>query len=869
MGSGRPIPDSVPATLDRGATIGRYIVLGLVGRGGMGEVYAAYDPELDRRVAVKLLRVKPGHGVSHSEGRSRTLREGQAIARLSHPNVVVVYDVGTFGDKVFIAMEFVEGNNVTHWLQTQPRTWQEVLQVFVAAGRGLAAAHEKGIIHRDFKPDNVMVGRNGQVRVTDFGLARQVLPTPAESAPKATVPAPIRLLTPLPERDVASVASDTIVLDGIAGSPALPRTRSSSSGALDMKLTRPGAMIGTPVYMAPEQFLGLATDARSDQFSFCISLYEALYGERPFAGDDVNKLAANVVHENIRPAPAHSKVPPWLRKIVLKGLRSKNTDRWDSMEAVIAALEQNPSTRRKKWALISGTLILVGALGFGVRSLVTVDRAVCAGGQERLAGVWEFARAGEPEPPRHAQIRRAFMQTGKSYAPDVFNTVSRSLTSYAQRWTAMYKDACEATQVRGDQSSEVLDLRMSCLQERLGGMRALTNVFAEASGEVVENAVSAANSLASLDRCSDIPLLRAVIEPPPDAKTRAGVDEIRSRLASIKARFDAGRWKETLKEAPGLVSEARLVGYRPVLAETLLRAGSMYTRANEAAAAEKVLVEGFWTADSSRHDEVRAEAAADLVSVVGFRQGRFEEGHRWATAAESILQRIGGHDVLRSWLLNDIGLVHHLEGHEDQAVQAMKDALALKESVLGRDHPDVSRSDVNLAMFLQAVGMNQEALSHLDRAMGFLEAGLGKSHPEVAITLSNRGEVLNALGRHPEARQSFERASAIWETELGSDHLGLGFALTGIGLSHLAEGNPSAALVPLERAFKIRQAQEKEPSNRAETTFALARALWESNRDRGRALALAEQARSDYAAAPSAKGKLAAVESWLRVRSAG
>src|SRR6188768_45960 len=160
--------------LVRGASIGRYVVLGLVGRGGMGEVYAAYDPELDRKVAVKLLRVKPGAGVSLAEGRARTLREAQAIARLSHPNVVVVYDVGTFRDQVFIAMEFVEGNTVTYWLQAATRSWQEIVKVFMAAGRGLAAAHDKGLVHRDFKPDNVMVGRDTQVRVMDFGLARQM-----------------------------------------------------------------------------------------------------------------------------------------------------------------------------------------------------------------------------------------------------------------------------------------------------------------------------------------------------------------------------------------------------------------------------------------------------------------------------------------------------------------------------------------------------------------------------------------------------------------------------------------------------------------------------------------------------------------------
>src|SRR5499427_2462609 len=160
-----PVKDQGLPTLPRGATVGRFVVLGLVGRGGMGEVYAAYDPELDRKVAVKLLRVKPGAGVSHTEGRARTLREAQAIARLSHPNVVVVYDVGTFEDKVFIAMEFVEGNTVTYWLQVQERGWKEILQVFTDAGRGLAAAHEKGLVHRDFKTDNVMVSRDRHVRV--------------------------------------------------------------------------------------------------------------------------------------------------------------------------------------------------------------------------------------------------------------------------------------------------------------------------------------------------------------------------------------------------------------------------------------------------------------------------------------------------------------------------------------------------------------------------------------------------------------------------------------------------------------------------------------------------------------------------------
>ena len=159
--------------LARGTALGRFVVLGLVGRGAMGEVYGAYDPELDRKIAIKLLRPRAGGSGDGADNRTRLMREAQATAKVSHPNVVVVYDAGTFGDRVFIAMEFVEGHTLRFWLQVQERTWHEILDVFLAAGRGLAAAHERALVHRDFKPDNVMVtAPGGQVRVMDFGLAR-------------------------------------------------------------------------------------------------------------------------------------------------------------------------------------------------------------------------------------------------------------------------------------------------------------------------------------------------------------------------------------------------------------------------------------------------------------------------------------------------------------------------------------------------------------------------------------------------------------------------------------------------------------------------------------------------------------------------
>ncbi len=858
-------PEQAPSPLVRGATIGRYVVLGLVGRGGMGEVYAAYDPELDRKVAVKLLRVKPGNGVSLTEGRQRTLREAQAIARLSHPNVVVVYDVGTFDDQVFIAMEFVDGNTVTYWLAAQPRSWQEVLRVFRAAGRGLVAAHEKGLVHRDFKPDNVMVGRDGEVRVMDFGLARQVNDKPAgEAAPAKRSPVVIG------DHSAAAVSDpmETVLLNGPPTGHTTPvaGTEAPAAGMFEVQLTRTGAMMGTPAYMAPEQFLGTTTDARTDQFSFCVALYEALYGERPFSGHTMFALTTAVVQGQVKEAPASSKVPLWVRKVLLRGLRPQAADRYPSMQELIEALGRNPNAARGRFLAACAAALLPVALVVGVYHNMTNQRATCNAGPTRLAGIWDLQAPGESESARQAEIHRAFLRTGKSYAAEVYATVNRILTGYAQRWAKMHRETCEGSE-RGEQSADVLDLRMTCLTERLGGLRALTDVFKDADGEVVENAVSAANNLGSLDRCADVPLLRSIVRPPEDSATRARVEALRHRLAAVKALFDAGRYREGLKDAPRLIDEARALDYQPVLAEALGLMGTMYHKENDSRTAEKMLVDSYLAADASRHDEVRAEDATALVWVVGYQQGRYADAQRWAKYAEAILRRLGGHELQQAWLLNNLGCVYDLQGDREGSLRAQQQGLALKERALGRDDPDVGISEGNLAVALEALGRNQEALEHVDRSIAILQNGLGAGHPDLATQLNNRGEILNALGRSRDARASFEKARIIWERELGLDNRNLAYALTGIGVSYLTEGDSLSALVPLERAFKIREAQETDPSRRAETRFALARALWESGRDRGRARALAEDARESYAKA-EVKTKLGEVDTWLHVHGA-
>jgi tetratricopeptide (TPR) repeat protein len=548
----------------------------------------------------------------------------------------------------------------------------------------------------------------------------------------------------------------------------------------------------------------------------------------------------------------------------MRGLRPRPSERWPSMHDLLDELERDPRATRTRWAIAAGVVTLVvAAAAVGLRPIFVPRIAVCGGGPDMVGKVWEIPGKGDVEPPTHARIRGAFLRTGKSYAPDVFATVSKALTSYAQQWASVYRENCEATHVRGDQSSEVLDLRMSCLQERLGGFRALTGVFESATGEVVENAVSASNALGSLDRCSDVPLLRAVVRPPEDRWTRDKVDAVRIRLTDLKARFDAGRWKEVLTLAPGLVQEASGVGYKPLIAEAQMLQGRLMFESGNPVAAEQAFVNAFWLSDAARHDEIRAEAAERLVFVVGYQEGRFADAERWATATRSVLQRMGGHELLQAWLLNDLAGVHHLRRDGESAVRDVEAAMALKQKVLGREHPDAAISEGNLGIFLHGMGREEEALAHMDHAMELLKRGLGPGHPQIAIGLNNRGDMLSALHRYREARLSFEGAQRIWERELGPDNLNLGYTLTGIGLSYLAEDNPLQALPPLERAFKIRRDREPEASRRAETAFALAQALSALDRDTCRARLLASRALHEYEKADR-PAKAKAVEAWTR-----
>ena len=398
------------AGLRAGDCIGRYVLISSVGQGGMGVVFLAYDPELDRKVALKLLKL----GKLGTTGKQRLLREAQALARLSHPNVVPVYDVGTVDEQAFVAMEYVEGQTLKRWLKT-PRPWRDVLAVMRDAGRGLAAAHAAGLVHRDFKPDNVLIGADGRIRVVDFGLAREVEDL---SNPSGVTPADRPDGRPVREVRVP---------------------RRSGDGSRDehhslSQVTRADQIIGTPAYMAPEQIANGACDDRADQFSFGVTFYEGLYRQRPHEVTDTidGDALATIAEKRRHPArsaaaepPRGSDVPAWVQRIVMRALAHDPIHRFPSMEALLGLLDKDPAVTRRRWATGAAMIVVLGLGAVGFVRGQAAKRRLCDGAHDEVQKAWS-AETRE-------RVRQAFAGTNLAYADLASATLTRAARSVRRR----------------------------------------------------------------------------------------------------------------------------------------------------------------------------------------------------------------------------------------------------------------------------------------------------------------------------------------------------------------------------------------------------------------------------------------------------
>jgi eukaryotic-like serine/threonine-protein kinase len=811
-----------PSALERGATVGRYTILAPLGMGGVGEVFAAYDPELDRKVALKLLRA---HGDANDvRGQARLLREAKAMARLAHPNVVAVHDVGAFGARVFVAMEFVDGLSLKDWLAAAARPRAEILSVFTSAARGLAAAHAAGLVHRDFKPGNVMIGLDGSVRVMDFGLARELS-------------------------------------DKNAGPTAMDEVRALVAGDLNVTLTATGELMGTPLYMSPEQFRTAPTDARTDQFSFCVALYQALYGDAPFGEANLTAIMIEVLAGRVRAAPPKTGVPGWLRRVLVRGLSVAPDARWPSMDALIAALAHDPARARRRVALAVGALTLVALSSLTLVRAARRPALLCQGGPARLASLWEPATTTAH--PRRDAVRAAFLASGAPAAGEVWDRVAALLDRYDGSWLTMYRDACEATHVRGEQSAATLELRMACLDERRTAMGALTDVLMTADHGVVSSAVDSVNALPRLERCADVRQLRVPVEPPRDEETRRRVDQLRLGLAKAKALNDTGKHVEARQLARAQLVEARATSYRPIVADALSELASTFSGSNFTPESLTLGQETVWTALAASRDDLAAESAVLVASNLNSYTTRVDEARYWESAAQALVDRLGeGHDRLRAWLLQDEAWRDLAARRPREALETIQRAVALKERILPPQHPDIALSLNTEAEILVALGRTSEALRINERAYPMFVQAYGAASTEAAFTLSNRGEYLVDLGRSAEALAPGRQALSGWEAQVGPEHAFLAFPLVVIGRALTALGRAADAVAPLERARRLREAGSVDPTLIAEACFALARALWDADVDHARARRLATQARDAYANAKDTQDT-ATVDVWL------
>ncbi len=781
-GSGESTPSGF---LPPDEVLGRYVVLYRLGAGGMGVVHAAYDPKLDRKVALKLLRKASEDPSKRKRGQERLMAEARALARLSHPNVIAVHDVAVHRGRIVVAMEFVDGETLTARLAREPMPWGTAVEVLTQAGRGLAAAHGAGLVHRDFKPDNVMLGRDGRVQVMDFGLARE------------------------------------FELDD--GSTSFGEQPPESGGG-----EKRSRLAGTPAYMAPEQHRGMPVDGRTDQFSFCVTLYEALYGHRPFVAEGAQAMLALIDAADIPQPPSHVKVPGRIRAIVLRGLSSDPDQRFPSMQALLDALERASSLGRPKVAALAGVggaAVLLGGWGVAVGFGEENDDGVgpCAGAAERFDEIWTR--------DRRRQIETRFSGTGQPYAEATWVAVAGELDAYRGSWVEMHTDACESTRVRHEQSDGMLDLRMECLGRRLDEFDALTELLTDADAELIRTGVAATAKLVPVSVCADTDLLKAPVPVPDDPDVRERIRDLRASLARVKVHEDAGRYARGLALAKVAVQRARVVGHAPVLAEALLREGKLALATGDAARAEPVLREAVQTASAARDDLTAARAWISLVGAVGHGQARAEPAEELMEAARAAVARAGAPDELQAELATVTGATFVQQGRLEDAQDQFQLALERQRSATGPEHPTMGRIYNNLAAVNLLRQDAHAAKRNLERAIDLQERTHGPQHPSVAPMKANFGALLLRQGRTREAKELIGESLQVWEASGARNQVYIGAANLTLAQAELFDGRYEDAEAQARRALTTFEATNAQHPDVARALTMVGASLHAQQRD--------------------------------------
>jgi tetratricopeptide (TPR) repeat protein len=706
-------------------------------------------------------------------------------------------------------MELVRGRSLKAWLAETQRSATEIVDVYVHAGRGLAAAHDAGLVHRDFKPGNAMVDAAGRVRVLDFGLARPVVPPHADSVGR-------------PTDHAASESSE---------------------------VTEVGFVAGTPAYMAPEQMDGRADD-RSDQFAFCVALWEALFGARPYTRD--SRHARSTATPEGPPEPPRPGVPPRVVKALRRGLAFAPEARWPSMHALLSRLQRPGARRRRGPAIV--VLGVVAALSAWVG---WPARDPCDDVDAPMRAAWS--------PHVRAEVERAILATAHPLALDAWTRMATELDAYAEAWIEQRRTACR-TEAAADEV-------VACLELRRHRFESIVALLREGEPDLVEHGLDAVRGLPAVDAC-------------PESSSPAPSDPaLARRAARLSTLVDAGRFAAALDEGVPLLAEARTLGDPVLTADAAIAVGHSLQELGRFDEAGAHFEDAFFVAsDAGLAQSAAIAACAHVVLLAGW-PTTLADPQVWVRHAEVAVERAGRPAGLELGLertllkltvargdrpaalaharralalsernddADDSGLAESKyelavalqeAGQAEEALQLQQEALVAMEAAYGAAHPQLGSVHNGLANALSMLGREDEALEHYRIAIGIFEGSLRPEHPLVAMMYYNIGRLHQLRGRFGEAERAYLRAVELLEAEVGADHVRTAMPLSNLGVLYAERKDHERAIVYLQRALAVFESSDVDPFYVAMAQFSLARSLWAIDRDRPRALALARQAR--------------------------
>ncbi len=748
-------------------TIGRFEIDRRVGAGAMGEVFAARDPRLGREVAVKLLR-RHGHDeATTARIRERMLSEARALGRLSHPHVIEVFDVGIRDNRVYIAMELVSGDDLRRFRARNPSDWRTLLDLYVQAGRGLDAVHRAGLVHRDFKPDNAVVGPHGRVRILDFGLAIDNT-EPTE---------PNLVASPQPARG---------------------------------RLTMRGAHVGTCGYMAPEQALGGLAGPAADQFSFCAALWEGLSGQLPFHGATPTESARAALRGALD-SSLPAAVPRAVQRALRRGLAANPWERWPGMAHLLARLDRTRrSSRRVAWIAGFGAVTLSAAVWIGWPSDSVCETPAPDGARER----WT--------PLLRERLAARFADVEGSLARPTWERVDGHIEAFVAEWETTHDTLCEAGRLE-HHSTDARNPSAACLDDQRHQLAATLSVFEHADATTVERALAVVEPLR--ERADCLELAGSSVGPPTPSAPADGsrtaaartnttptettparttaIARMKASLPRVAALERAGRYDQAATQARGLVDSAREARHPQLTAQALLRLGSARIELGQIEPAATVLEEAYFLGLGLGDDTLLRQAATRLVHLWGIKAARFDEAIAWSRHATAAVTRLPSAQG-EAELFGQLATLYAENGRHARAREHAQHALAVLEPASGVDDTRVADAVETLAGVEHRMGNLDAALEHYRRVHQLRVDALGSEHPRTLLTVMRMALNLDEQGQHEQAEARFREILTKLEAAVGPHHPAVAMVLINLAANLQRQQRNEQARPPLERALSIR-----------------------------------------------------------------